>query len=435
MLIFVAPCSLVLCGLSFREYLRVSQRGAAPLGLTTAEALRRSATGDKPWVLLTDAEFDCSRSAALGGYRAGPALAPGIPEGTTLLLPSPSHDEQCAPAHFEFAGFIAPVKEAVKRRYEEQGLQAGALYELSLVANQSEALVGAYVLLGLGALVLVLGVGWFLKLQANERLRQGRATASEREALVARLARGPLKLRTGFVVARFFVPALLSVGAAIGGGACLLHASREIGEIRSERARWAHARAMPMFGRASTAVQHHVYGSPVLAEVAVIWRDPPAPHIPQRQEYWVLWASDVSPPYQVRLDARGTLTSVGRSLERERYGAQGFLYLLGASLLAGALFFTSRLIRRRREFGLVLRAPQPLYLSFVRGDVLRSYGVETGHVAYFFVARSGETVSQILTRPRAPIFDESGARVLVVTSREDPDAEPILFADDGYPFQ
>ena len=435
LLILVGALTFVLCGLSLREFRRVSRGGDVPLRVTPAEAVRLASAGGDRWVVIADAECDCRHSVSLGGYRDCPAIAPGIPEGVTLLLPSPTYDEQCPPAHFEFAGVLSRVNAPVMPRYAAQGIVARTLWSINLRTTKSDLLIGCCVLLGLAALVALLGFAGFLKLQASERLRKGRVTAAERDALAARLARGPLKLRSTYVAARFLVPGLFVACGLFVGGWCLISATHEIREIRGEGMRWGHATPTPRFDEPKIRVKRRLWGSPLLADVAVVWGAPPAPHIPQREEYWVLWASHVPPPHEVRHDAQGTLSSAGLTLRNERYGAYGLEYLFGALLIAVSLYQSARLLRRRREFRRVLCAPQPLYLPFQRRVALRSYGVETGQVAYWFLARSGESVRQDLARQRLPIFDGSGKNVLVVTSRVDSDAEPILFADDGYPFQ
>ena len=138
--------------------------------VTTGEALRRAAAGEDPWLAIVDAECDCPHSVSLGGYRDCPALAPGIPEGTTLLLPSPTYDEQSPPARPEFAGTLSRVKDPVKPRYAAQGIVGRPLWTINLRATKSNRLTGSIVWLGLGGLLALLGAAWYFKLRARERL-------------------------------------------------------------------------------------------------------------------------------------------------------------------------------------------------------------------------------------------------------------------------
>ena len=80
-------------------------------------------------------------------------------------------------------------------------------------------------------------------------------------------------------------------------------------------------------------------------------------------------------------------------------------------------------------------SPRALYCPLEKTEIVRQKGIATGQIAYTFRAPSGEPVQQLLAKPRVPVYDADDSSVLVVTAFDDPGAEPILVADDGYPFE
>ena len=75
-----------------------------------------------------------------------------------------------------------------------------------------------------------------------------------------------------------------------------------------------------------------------------------------------------------------------------------------------------------------------MFRPLEKTEALRQKGFATGQISYTFLALSGDSVQQILSKPRVPVFDLGETSVLVVTASDAPEAEPILVADDGYPF-
>ena len=430
--LFVAtPCAVAIWVFAYSEFVRVRQLGNAPLHVTTAEALRRART-ERLWVVLSDASFDCRHSVMVGEYRYGLARAPGIPADVKLVLPA--YSGLCPAPGKPIAGSIEPVEPGSHQRdLGELGIRAPSLWELSIVRRPSDALAAAGLLVFLGACVQLLGFFPYLKRRATRRLVKKRDAPIAREALLAQLTQAPLRLRRGYVFANFHLPALMCL-AALCFGVLAMNVTRvDVAAIRGERARWLLAEETQTLGPAAADTQYRVWATPLLADVDVTWRDAQSFHI-FHQKYGVLWASHVPPPYLVKHDAIGTLTSVGLALAPERYGSNLFLFVAGCVAFLWPWFFVFKLQRRWRAFTAVRHSPRPIFVPLLETSLVHHHGVPTGQVVYRFLAPSGESIRHAFGKPREAVLDETGTTVLVVTALHSPNVEPILVADDGYPF-
>ncbi len=117
--------------------------------------------------------------------------------------------------------------------------------------------------------------------------------------------------------------------------------------------------------------------------------------------YTVLWQNELSSTIALRADTTSTLSSAGLEL---------------------------------RNWQRVARAPRPMFVELESSEAVRSYGIATGSTSYAFRAPNGEIIKQTLSKARKAVFDASGSKVLIIAAEDSPNAEPLLVADDGYPF-
>lgn len=263
-----------------------------------------------------------------------------------------------------------------------------------------------------------------------------RVAKTSREQLLQQLSSPPLELRAGFLFAQFIAPIVLQV-CCLGIGVLMLWVSvREFRALRAEPARWARAIEIGTFGPPVIRLERRLLMTPVFPDVHVTWRSSTPPHAPASVKYDVLWyvGAALEPPYVVKQDALGTLTNVGLALTLQREGSLLLFFVFGVGLLLGCAYYAQRLAGRQRDFRAVAASPRAMFRPLVKTEALRQKGIATGQIAYTFLALSGESVQQVLSKPRAPVFDLDETSVLVVTAFDAPDAEPILVADDGYPF-
>jgi hypothetical protein len=208
----------------------------------------------------------------------------------------------------------------------------------------------------------------------------------------------------------------------------------ELQPLRAEPGRWARATRVETLAAPTIELERKLLFTSVLADVYVRWQDSTPAHARASLKYDVLWYARVEPPYLIKRDALGTLSNVGLALRRQRQGCLLLFFVAGLGCFFGCAYYAYQVVRRQRDFRAVSMSPRVLYRPLQKTEVLRQKGIATGQVAYTFLAPSGEAVQQILTRPREPVFDLDDTSVLVVTAFDAPDAEPILVADDGYPF-
>lgn len=358
----------------------------------------------------------------------------GFQQKTTLILAT--HDGLCPKPGTLFSGAIERVEPGRHQRaLAEHGLRAASLWELSTVRTKKEALGLTALLLFVGACVQFLGFFGYLRRNADQRVSARRNPPLSHEQLLRQLGQAPLQLRGTFVLTQFAVPLILLVTCAGLGILMIWVPVTELKELRAERQRWGRATETLTVGPPAIELKHRVLSTPLMADVTVTWRAAAAPETPASAKYSVLWYSEIEPPYLVKHDALGTLTSVGLRLLLERAGSDLSILLMGLAFLLGSAYYARKLVRRQRAFRAVTASPRAMFRPLQKTEVLRHNGIATGQLAYTFLAPSGESIEQQLSKPRVPVFDQDGTAVLVVTAFDDPGAEPILVADDGYPFE
>jgi hypothetical protein len=335
-----------------------------------------------------------------------------------------------------FAGAIERIEPGrLERGLAQHGVRAPSLWELATVRRPSDALAGAGLLVFLGACVQGLGFFGYWQRKNDRRVVVRRKAPLSRDDLLRQLSDAPLKLRPMFAVSLYVAPLVLLV-FCVGMGVLLIWVPiPELKALRAERERWSRAIETPTLGPAGVRLERRLLMTPVLADVHVTWRELAHPRAKASVKYSVLWYTGVEPPYLVKHDALGTLTNVGLELSLERAGSDVLLLLMGVGCLLGCVYYGHRLVRRQRAFRAVTASPRALFRPLQKTEVMRHNGIPTGQLAYTFLAPSGESIQQVLAKPRVPVFDLDETSILVVTAFDDPGAEPILVADDGYPFE
>lgn len=150
--------------------------------------------------------------------------------------------------------------------------------------------------------------------------------------------------------------------------------------------------------------------------------------------YTVLWQNELSSTIALRADTTSTLSSAGLELLWPRVAALVVLALVGIGVAVVGVREIYLVRRNWRNWQRVARAPRPMFVELESSEAVRSYGIATGSTSYAFRAPNGEIIKQTLSKARKAVFDASGSKVLIIAAEDSPNAEPLLVADDGYPF-
>lgn len=442
--IAVAPFAAVFLWLSYGAWQRYRAFGDAPQERTAAEALRAARAGAEPWVRLTDARFDCAASEAFVNSRYARVRAPGLGESDLLIaqtawLECPGEGE----------AFVGVVERAYPRLLENlehsTDLELGGAREGVFLVNArggpAHERESAFALIGLAALVIAFGsIGYGLRATKN-KLERGSRRRLSAGAVYEALSRPPLRWRRGGGLA---LPAQLFVVAA---SACAFayvawFAARTVPEALSEEpARWREARPVTVRGAPAVVVKSWSDFHDFFADIEVSWQDgdqgtdAALKSVAYRA---VAWVPALRGPVEVRSDASGYLTNVGPQLVVPRvlgpFGAATFFAGLCGALSWSARALWHREKRARASRRALLERPKPVFLPLLSEEMLTQYGIATGHRTYAFEGPTGARFETTFRDWRRAVFDETGDRVLAVLPEGDGDADPVLVADDGFPF-
>jgi hypothetical protein len=440
----VAPFTAFFLWLSQNAWQRHLAFGAAPQDRTAAEALRIARGGVEPWVRITDAQFDCAASEAFASSRYARVYVPGLADSDLLI--AQAADLAC-PA--EGAPLVGVVERAYPRLLENlerttdlelNGVREGA-FLVNARGGPSHERVEAFSLLGLAALVTAFGsMGYGLRDTTN-KLERGSRRRLPAGAVQAALSRPPLRWRRGGGLA---LPAQLLFAVACASAFLYLAwlARGTVAEaLSSERTRWQAARPVAVRGAPAVVVKSRSEFHDFFADVEVSWQAPeqgPDSALQSVTYSTLAWVPAIRGPVEVRSDSSGHLTNVGHQLVVPRVlGSIGLATALAGLCAAVAWSVRAqwrRESRTRASRRALLERPKVVFLPFVEKEMLTQYGMATGHWSYVFEGLSGERHKATFRGWRKAIFDETGSRVLAVVPEGDTDAEPVLVADDGYPF-
>jgi hypothetical protein len=440
----VAPFAAFFLWLAQGAWQRYRAFGEAPQERTAAEALRAARAGAEPWVRLTDARFDCAASEAFVNSRYARVRAPGL--GESDLLIAQTAWLECPGEGEPFVGLVEKAYPRLLENLERStDLELGGAREGVFLVNArggpAHERQSAFALLGLAALVMAFGsIGYGFRATKN-RLERGSRRRLPTGAVYEALSRPPLRWRRGGGLA--LAAQLLVVAASACAFAYVAwFAARTVPEALSEEpARWREARPVTVRGAPAVVVKSWSDFHDFFADIEVSWQegDQGADAALKSVAYrTVAWVPAIRGPVEVRSDASGYLTNVGPQLVVPRVLGPFAAATIFAGL-CGALTWSARARWRRERRArasrrALLERPKLVFLPLLSEEMLTQYGIATGHRAYAFEGPDGSRFETTFRGWRRAVFDETGERVLTVVPEGDEDADPVLVADDGFPF-
>lgn len=441
--VVMAPLVVLFIYLAVDKWRDWHALGDAPREMTAAEALQEAQTGHTVWVKLTDARFVCEASGVFGEHRYAPLGAPSLLSAAPLLVEA--RGVACPPPGEPIVGVISSVTPAFFANI------SGALPARARAANEPPALVdlkGGAAKERLDFIIIVSfiiffglsgGIGYLVR-RSETRLDQRMSGYVPTVQLVEALGRAPLRWRLfataeDVVMTSFFGLVGLFVAYA------LYYTSADVtAAFIDEPRRWAGARPVATLGRPGVVYRSHVdFLDDILASIEISWQSPSEPGAdPVRLSYGVFKVPEELGPVEVRVDDRGYLTNVGLTLASQR--ALSAL-VTGLPIMVFLGLSCRFLWRRRHEFAIkratrraLLERPRPVLVPLLGQRIVRQYGFANGQRCYDYEAPSGASYTVTFGSNRRAALDEDGRRVLVVVPETDEDAEPIVVAEDGYPF-
>ena len=441
-LVGVPLCALFTC-LALGSWRRYEASLAAP-AVSAADALRGARGGHGGWVRLTDAHFDCGASAPHEEHRYARVRAPSLGPSDVLIAQTSGFD---CPAEGEpLFGEVAAAPRSLLRSLTEStdldlGGPSGEAFVVEAPSREDafDLACGLGVLAALAACFSVFG---YVVRYAEGRPLRGPRGLVPTDLLFEALRRPPLRLR------RAMSATALVLGTAVAANGllfafCAWNAAHEVWAIFIDApSRWARAQPVALRGEPAV-VTTNTDGADLLASVDV--RCQPvavdggaSPPLVVVKYTTPLWVPEVSGPVELRADGGRYLTSVGAQLALPRALGAALVTALSGGLLV-ALGWCTRahrrgLVRQRASLEAVLARPKLVYVRLLDERVARLLGFASGGRTYVYEAPSGARRAQALGWWRNAVFDASRQHVLVVVGEGDEHAEPVLVADDGYPF-
>lgn len=427
-LLVAAPVCLLLLGFAVAQYRYARALGNEPRRMTLEDALSASEGGAEPWVELADAHFECASSIASSGSRYG-WLTVGERRVPAIASISGS---ACPAEDTPLVGVLERIQERVAGRLARDGLSGVEGREAILFthAGPANSRTGAVVLAVLAACcAFVGGIGYVIRRYA-ERVERS-TSAEQRRAVTVALERPPLRLRPAYV--------LKSLSGAVVMGAFVLFwlalaiaSSVWIAQIAREQSRFNEARDVRTIAAPAVEVDARLPLAPSLfPTVTIAWQSSTANE--EWVSYYPLWTGAVKRPIVVRSDALGPLTSAGLELRNWRIAMWGLAIVFAMIAAWFSLHWLVQLRRRWRALQRATEAPELVFLPLVATELKRQNGIPVGMLCRVRDAQ-GKLHSAYFSVDRPPLRNAVGDELLAVLARGEPNAEPLIVAEDGYPF-
>lgn len=428
-LIVTIPVALVLLSLAYGQFRRARAFGQAPQPTSTEQALRSAAAGIEPWVELNGAELDCSTSVVMGSDRYARVRA------RQRLVPLVVHLDgaSCPSSARALRGVVKPMNDRLLANLKRLGLGGAnpSDFLLSTIDGPSNAIALSLVCAVGAGIVVFLGCIGYLIRRYDLDLTPHRG-GTKRPLVLEALHRPPLRLRTGYVLKQRATSAFLVI-CGVGFAALTGAGIRWLRETALEPERFARASPVSSWVPARLGTEPQFLFAPRLCpEVTVTWQRS-ADEEAESLSYHPLWEASVKSPIEVREDAAGFLTSAGLDLRVWRMAMWGLLIVVGAPMSAISVGAVLAQRKKSRAVRRMLERPVVGRFTLVELEVERQYGLPA-NIQCKWRDGGGLLRSTRFHVKQPPLRDDSGTLVFGVSAADEPSAEPILLAEDGYPF-